>query len=90
MRTLTVNEVQVVSGGVGPGGGVAGGVIGGAQYIFANAGTSNWNTGAFLVQVGAGFVGGFTGMTALRAVWGFNAAVGFGTLERIVVAKKGK
>jgi hypothetical protein len=87
MRMLNSNEVTAVSGGGGPGGAVAGGVIAGVEYIAANGGTSNWNTGTFVLQVGAGAVAGFfSAVTALRAVWAFNGAVATGTAERIIEA----
>ena len=85
MRMLNSNEVTAVSGGGGPGGAVAGGVIAGAEYIAANGGTSKWNTGTFVLQVGAGAVAGFfSAVTALRVVWTFNGAVATGTAERII------
>jgi hypothetical protein len=84
MRTLTTTEINGVSGGVGPGGAAAGGIIAGTEYIFANAGTSNWNTGSFLLQVGVGAAWGFAGGNAMQYLWGFNAAVCTGTLTRII------
>ena len=85
MRTLTVSEVQGVSGGGGPLGAGVGGALAATEYIAAHGGSSSWNWGSFAVQVGGGIVGGFfSGVTALRVVWGFNGAVAGGTLERIV------
>lgn len=85
MRTLTVNEVQGVSGGGGPLVAGVGAGIAATEYIAAHGGSSSWNWGSFAVQVGFGFAGGFfSGVTALRFMWGFNGAVAAGTLERIV------
>jgi hypothetical protein len=85
MRTLTVNEVQGVSGGGGPLGAGVGAGLAAVEYIAAHGGADSWSWGSFAVQVGSGAVGGFfSGVTALRVVWGFNGAVAAGSLERIV------
>lgn len=51
MRTLTVNEVQGVSGGGGPLVAGVGAGISATEYISAHGGSSSWNWGSFAVQV---------------------------------------
>ena len=48
MRELSVNEVEEVNGGVGPGGAIIGGIIGGISGA-QNNGVSGFFTGFFLV-----------------------------------------
>jgi hypothetical protein len=76
MRELKTNEIQAVSGGVGPGGAVLGAVMGGVGAAAAG-GNAGQIAGAALL----GGVGGFFGAIALG---GYGAAVMFGAKAVLV------
>lgn len=88
MRDLTLTEIEIVSGAVGPLGAVAGATVGGVGYIGAQAGAGTTPTlsGAASAVVGGAVAGFFTPTTTAQAAGlglaGFYAGFGGGLAGR--------
>jgi lactobin A/cerein 7B family class IIb bacteriocin len=80
MRELTHDEIEEVSGGVGPIGAVIGGLAGGLGAGFSGQGVGGIISGATFGAV-SGFFGGIAGATTGFARYSFSAyAVGTGVI----------
>lgn len=87
MRELESNEVDTVSGGIGPGGAVLGAVVGGVGAAVSGGNAGQIASAALLGGVGGffgaialgGFGGAVTGMFAAKSVLVSGAAVALAT-----------
>lgn len=58
MRNLAIDDLELVSGGVGPVGAAVAGVAAGAEYIASSQVTGDGSVSGFVVHVGGATIGG--------------------------------
>lgn len=88
MRELTHEEVQTVSGSVGPVGGLIGAGLGAVGYGWSSAIGGGGSAGGLIAAMAGGAVAGFASpVSAVGVVWGFNGAmvagIGGGVAQRL-------